>query len=288
MAGEATLLFGVGATKAGTSWLYRYLAAHPECHLRTIKELHFFDALDAGRRDAQRKALAATREGLIRGAGNLAPEARARRIADIDAYLPVLQAGDTAGYIDYLNFGRTDERLIADITPAYALLSEGRLGRMACMSADVRFVYLLRDPVARLWSHVRMIARRRSATGRDVAQRAGQVLDRVLSGAEAHIARRGDYRAALTRLRAAVAPRRLFTGFYEDMFDAKAVTRLCAFLGLSDRPADLRRRVHAGVPVEMSAEQRDRAAAFLRPQYEFVEACLGRLPDAWEANRVGV
>ena len=50
---EATLMFGVGATKAGTSWLYRYLADHPECHLRSIKELHFFDALDTGKVEQQ-------------------------------------------------------------------------------------------------------------------------------------------------------------------------------------------------------------------------------------------
>lgn len=288
MADEATLLFGVGATKAGTSWLYRYLAAHPECHLRAIKELHFFDALDEGRQAAQLDALTATRDRLMRGDGGAGPAERARRIADIDAYGPVLKSGDAAAYMEYLNGGRTDQRLIADITPAYALLSEGRLGRMACMSSDVRFVYLLRDPVARLWSHVRMIARRRSTTGHDVALRAGQVLERALSGAEMHIVRRGDYRAALTRLRSAVAPSRLFTAFYETLFQAETVTRLCGFLGLSSRPADFRRRVHAGVPVEMTDEQRDRAAVFLRPQYEFVEACLGRLPAAWEANRVGV
>ena len=45
------LMFGVGAAKSGTSWLYQYLAAHPDCHLRSIKELHFFDTRDMGNRD---------------------------------------------------------------------------------------------------------------------------------------------------------------------------------------------------------------------------------------------
>ena len=39
---EPTFLFCVGATKAGTSWLYEHLYAHPECRFRTIKELHDF------------------------------------------------------------------------------------------------------------------------------------------------------------------------------------------------------------------------------------------------------
>ena len=33
--GDATLLFGIGAAKAGTTWLYRFLAAHPEVRLRS-------------------------------------------------------------------------------------------------------------------------------------------------------------------------------------------------------------------------------------------------------------
>ncbi|MDB5657806.1 MAG: hypothetical protein JWS10_421 [Cypionkella sp.] len=35
MSKQPTLLFCVGATKAGTSWLYDHLFAHPECHFRT-------------------------------------------------------------------------------------------------------------------------------------------------------------------------------------------------------------------------------------------------------------
>ena len=40
------VLLCIGAAKAGTDWLHRQLSMHPECHLRSIKELHYFDALD--------------------------------------------------------------------------------------------------------------------------------------------------------------------------------------------------------------------------------------------------
>ncbi|HHS89575.1 MAG TPA: sulfotransferase family protein, partial [Rhodobacteraceae bacterium] len=46
MPDQPTIFFGVGAAKSGTSWLYRYLEGHPETHLRSVKELHYFDALD--------------------------------------------------------------------------------------------------------------------------------------------------------------------------------------------------------------------------------------------------
>lgn len=287
-------MFGVGATKAGTSWLYSYLAGHPQCHLRSVKELHFFDAIDEGRRDKQAAQFEAEREMLTRraetGAGSPEKRAeRAQRIADLGTFADVLRAGDEAAYLAYLEAGAAaDSRLIADITPGYALLSEGRLKRMAAMAPDTRFVYLLRDPVERLWSHVRMIARRRAATGEDITERAGRILRRVLRGEEDHIARRGDYRAVLGRLRAAVAPSRLFTAFYEELFSDQGVARLCAFLGLSPAPAPLAERVHEGVPVPMSDAQRRAAADWLRPQYDYVAASLGPVPSVWRAHMAGV
>jgi hypothetical protein len=48
VAQQPTFQICTGATKAGTSWLCRYLLAHPDCHLRAIKERHFFNSADAG------------------------------------------------------------------------------------------------------------------------------------------------------------------------------------------------------------------------------------------------
>ena len=42
---EAAYFVGIGAAKAGTSWLADYLAGHPEVALSPIKELHYFDAM---------------------------------------------------------------------------------------------------------------------------------------------------------------------------------------------------------------------------------------------------
>jgi flagellin-specific chaperone FliS len=36
---------GIGAQKAGTTWLANYLDAHPQVAFSPIKELHFFDAV---------------------------------------------------------------------------------------------------------------------------------------------------------------------------------------------------------------------------------------------------
>lgn len=284
--GDAVLMFGMGATKAGTSWLYRYLAGHPDCHLRSVKELHYFDTVDHGDRAGRAAGMRARRDQLAAKPGANAD--RARRIADLDALSDVIEGGDDADYLAYLDAGREDQRLVGDVTPAYGLLGEGRLAHMAGMAGQVRFVYLMRDPVARLWSHVRMIARRRNGADTQIAGQAGTILGRVLAGAEGHIAERGDYRGALARIDRALAPKQVFVAFYEELFSGAMIDKLCAFLGIGSHPADFARTAHAGVPVEMTPAQRADAAAWLAPQYEFVAARMGRLPQAWEANKVGV
>lgn len=273
-------MFGVGATKAGTSWLHRYLDSHPDCHLRGIKELHYFDALEEDRLQARHRRARRDCVALAQG------EAPRRRRA-LKAYARMLRDGSPEAYMAFLTDGRKEQSLVGDITPAYALLPEARLRQMAGLAPDVRFVYLLRDPVARLWSHVRMIAVRASRAAGDLAARAAQVLDETLEGRMPEVATRGDYGGALARLAAAVDPTRLLVLFYEELFSEAAIARLCRFLGIGDHPARFDRRVHGGVPLEMSEDQRRRATEWLRPQYDYVSAHMGRLPAKWEASLEG-
>lgn len=42
---------GIGAQKAGTTWLYKQLASHPQVRFPAGKELHYWDLREAGRRD---------------------------------------------------------------------------------------------------------------------------------------------------------------------------------------------------------------------------------------------
>lgn len=289
MAGPCLLLC-VGATKSGTSWLYEALAAHPECHLRSIKELHYFDALEDGRLD---RAIDATRAERDRFAARMeeAPLARlpelAQKLADREDWLRVLERGeDTDAYLGYLSDGAGAARVVGDVTPAYALLPEARLARMARLAEDTRVLYLMRDPVARLWSHVRMIATRRGG-GTLSAEKARNILNRTLRGKESEIERRGDYRAALARLRAAVPAERLMVMFYEDLVAPGGIERICGFLGIAPRAADTGQRVHAGERLDMPAGLRDKARDWLAPQYDEV-ARMGPLPEAWQANMVRV
>src|SRR5215208_108045 len=42
--GDRTYFVGIGAQKAGTTWLHDYLSSRPDTFMSPIKELHYFDA----------------------------------------------------------------------------------------------------------------------------------------------------------------------------------------------------------------------------------------------------
>lgn len=274
----------IGAAKSGTSWLYHQLSAHPECHFRSIKELHYFDALDRGTVVKQRSQVKARQVEILertRG-GTQASVAQAARIADRGHWLDVLERGgeDLDAYLDYLRAGSAPGQVVGEMTPAYALLSAERLGRMARMAGDVKFLYVMRDPVERLWSHIRMIAARRDDQGQVTSRRCARLLDRVISGEEDQIAERSDYAGTLRRLTSAVPVRQRLFEVFEEMVQGDGFLRICEFLGIGRvRPDPV--PVHQGQVLPMTSEQRRRAAHFLAPQYDAAHRALGRMPQAW-------
>ena len=290
---DPTLLFCVGATKAGTSWLYRYLHDHPSCKLRAVKEAHYWDTFEA---DPQAKQIAAFQLRLSEMQDARA-QAKAdgtqwkvnnmtRRIGEMQGLINVLgdNRRDDLGYTAWLMQDAGDAALVADMTPSYASLPDFRLNRMLRMSPTTKFVYLLRDPIDRLWSHARMQAKRFKQSDEDYAKKANNILWRVVNkGAETHIMERGDYPATIERLRKVVPAGQLLVQFMEDLFTPAGLQKLCDFLCIPHHPADAQ-RVHAGDDVAMRDDLRPLVAQFLQNQYDWVATHVGPVPTHWQNN----
>ena len=290
MAAAPTYLFCVGATKAGTSWLYDHLAGHPECHFRSIKELHYFsmsspahfeNALRAGQDEIAR----------LKDETALVGDAKAwrdHRLTDLRDWQKVLRAKavDLPAYTAFLTEGRGGAKVVGDITPAYALMPGERLRGLLDVGADVRVIYLIRDPLARLWSHVRMIAARIAAQRFEAEAQAllGRILSGDLSGEGKGIAARGDYAAILPKLARSIDPARLLVMFYEEMLTVPGVARLSAFLGIGPGTADLGRRVHEGQSLALAPAMALLAQGYLKPQYDYVAGHYADIPQAWRRN----
>jgi len=278
------MLFGLGAPKAGTSWMHGYLAEHPEVFVPPIKEMHFFNSVDgdvAGRLRKLNAKRSRVAQRLERQGG---PETD---LADLDAIHALTQDGTDAAYLDFMTSRAGTCKVMADITPAYGLLSVERLLAMQSM-ANSRFIYLMRDPVARIWSNIRMNAVRklRKTGGNNIARVCKTMLDNALAGKMHALQARADYASVLGKL-AQLDPKKLLVAFYEDLFTNETVTRICDFLEIAVMPADFGTRINEGKTVALADADRARAAAYLKPQYAAAEAYMGRLPASWKQT-VGV
>lgn len=291
---DPVLLYCVGATKAGTSWLYSYLRTHPEAHVRAVKELHYFrdfDVEDDGwfaRQCDQRLVRVAEEHAAASDPARKARlEVELRDCADL-AELHHGEKPDLSAYRAYLEKGRGDEGVVADLTPAYGLLPVSVYQMMRKVAPTTRFIYIMRDPVARLWSHIRMSAGRKCREETEIPARADRIFARFARGRQMQIWERSDYKSTLERLNAALAPGQLLVLFYEELFNNSAIRLICEFLGIRAHEARFDQRVNASPVLAMSDEQRLQAQHLLADQYAYVAQQTDHLPDAWRVNMIEV
>ena len=283
---QQTLLFCVGATKAGTSWLFDHLQAHPEVRLPAVKELHYFDALESGNGPWHRKEMEkrlASAQARLAGATPDNPRPWQKQlVGEICDWLDTFD-GTTPnhdGYLDYLGRGQESVKVIGDFTPSYGLLKESTLRDMAGLTDRVRFLYLLRDPVERLWSNIRMVV------GASDDAQLDRKVDAVVAGEAKNILDRSNYRRTLNRLTSVIAKDALHIEYYERLFSPDAMNRISTFLGITPREADFDRVVHGGKPAALTEERRAKLMQVVKPQYNFVERYMGELPAEWTQKMV--
>ena len=140
----------VGAQKAGTSWLYRQLAEHPDFWMPPVKELHYFDEL------SRIPSVASAR----------ARDERDRR------FLESIKCLSERSHIDLEGYSRLFEEkgllLSGDITPAYSMLHDEVIERIVSHFPNLKVIFLARDPVERAWSQLSMGVRLRNISPFDL------------------------------------------------------------------------------------------------------------------------
>ncbi|SIT18012.1 Sulfotransferase family protein [Roseivivax lentus] len=288
--GGARMLFVIGAQKAGTTFLHRTLGQSPDLHLPPVKELHYFDIRGGmGKLSWQTRLTEMTRATEALAEAGPRPQVLARAQAAFDLLAMMGGAGTGpdrhAPYIDYITRGLDGQAVVADITPAYAILPARDYADMATIG-QARFVFVLRDPVARMWSQIRMAAGVQMGPGASA-----ETLFETATARARHLIETGrlpnieraDYARTLRALDRAVAPERLRVLFYEDMVrDVSVTASLCAFLGIAPVVPDLSARVNAGASLPLPEDLAEAFRAAFAPQYEAVRARFGdAVPASW-------
>jgi hypothetical protein len=214
----------VGAQRCGTTSLFRQLRAHPHVLTsRLVKGVHYFDVHYD------------------------------RPWRWYLGHFPLRVSGRVAG---------AGRRALTGEASPYYLFHPLAAARIARALPEVRLVAILRDPVARAWSHyqhevargfeTRPFGAALDAEPEMLVREEARLLAEPLARSHAHqhhaYVARGRYAAQLERLWTAVPPSRLLVLASEDLFRDHRGTflRLCDFLGLPawapERPLRLNAR----------------------------------------------
>ena len=128
----------IGAHKAGTTWLYQQLDFHPDFWMPPVKELHYFDQLSRVQRGGR-------------------PRSRDER--DF-RFLERLKSLSAEPDIDLENYAQLFEPkaslLSGDISPNYSTLNSEVIRQVVGYFPNLKVIFLARDPVERVWSHLSM------------------------------------------------------------------------------------------------------------------------------------
>lgn len=235
-----TFLLGVGAQKGGTTWLYQYLKRHPQAAMGPIKELnvwgtHFKPEMFSGGTETKLERLRDVIDRRIRMAKNGNPHLHpAKFLTLIDHVALEFDPDRYVPYFDRLAAG-DGVRLVGDITPNYSGLEADQFreirARIEGAGYALKVVFLMRDPVERAYSAMKMADRN--------AETQGKGKDPV----PAHLRFREDamrdwcqirtrYERTIPALEAAFEPDQLYFEFFESFFNDAQLARLTAFLGI--------------------------------------------------------
>ena len=141
----------------------------------------------------------------------------------------------------------------------------------------VRIVYLLRDPIERFHSQLRMAVRKGHI------ESASEVFLEKL--ASPHLTERSFYNETIERLDEVFASGEVHVAFFETFFNDDAVGALCDFLGCPFIPGEYGKRVNPGGEPEQDGLNRTAIEAGLEKfadVYAFCRERFGdRVPDRW-------
>ena len=273
----------IGAQKAGTTWLDRNLRRHPRLWLPPVKELQYFSEL----------YLPATRRWTTRHRVETATRTLARYIekTPVDGWddVRVARLCDIAsGFASDDLYGKIFAgaplgKICGEITPDYSTIPEEGVRHIVRLSPSVKIIFLMRDPIERSWSHIRMMARTRGVTDLAEIEAMAQSPEQV---------RRADYASLIGAWTKIVPDDRFHIAFTDDIAEnpRQVLEGTCAFLGIRYQHRFFRQAekpVHVGEAQPMPLSVETLLKAQLRPAYDGIVARFPEKGAAWLARHFG-
>lgn len=259
-------ILGMGAPKAGTTWLHRTLNKQTNVNLGFTKEYHVWDYLFSDECKVFKAPL---------GKPDNASAAMRRLMQES----PQIYAKYFQSLIS------SDVNTTGDITPSYSMINESGLKKISSTikdaGFDIKVVFLMRDPVERIWSTVRMEKRNRLKRGENLDSNFLHSRVTQIISTKAVIAR-SDYKTTVQNITKVFSEDEIHFALYEKLFDKKGLNALQDFLGFELKNVNFSERVNASEYEPISEEVNKMLMEVLSPQYKF---CNDRFEDTKEVWR---
>ncbi|MGK7943275.1 MAG: sulfotransferase [Microcystaceae cyanobacterium] len=273
---------GIGAQKAGTSWLYKKLIRHPQIWITPVKEIHFFDRGPScspspfTRLFEPRKALNKVYPAEIISA------AKHGDIEKISWYCKFLFGYyDVNWYVDLFSTAKSHQ-IAGEITPEYSILDREDIARISAINPDAKLIFLLRNPIDRTWSQLRF-------KNRKLSQKLISANEIISFIKEKRVTLRNDYERTLDNYLAYFDSSQILVGFYDAIIDNQSglLTGITDFLGVSPfEERLLNKEIYVNVSPSQSIpkEVKDYLVETYTPSIERMAKYLGSYAAKWYAE----
>jgi len=282
MAGKRPTFLGIGAHKAGTSWLHRQLAAHPDIWMPPVKELHFFDRST----HYPSPNTLATLSWIDRVSG-VKPWERRQFISGLNNIVKCSAKGrfdcafwwckwtfgfyDNAWYSSLFSQAKT-HKASGEVTPAYSILEDDDIAQIRAVNPEMKIIFMIRNPIDRAWSAIRYNAHRKMV---------GFSIDSdeevIAELKKKRFGLRGDYEGTIDRFLNYFNSSQILVCFYDaiqlDPFGLMSgITTFLEIDPFAEKDIRSDRRINTSPKSDMSDNVRD----FLREHYS---ASINRLAE---------
>lgn len=282
---------GIGAQKAGTTWLWENLKQQPKIWLTPQKELHYFDRSSSypspsyladkylpsrllGKQDYN----ILFREMLTR---DITQAFEQRDWQKLHWYLRYyLGIYNDAWYLSLFTQGQGKIR--GEITPAYSILNSQDVQHVKKLMPDLKIIFLLRNPIDRAWSSLRY----EWTVGRFHAIDDLSYIKAFIDSPSQIL--RGNYLRTLEIWNSCFSERQIFVGFFDDIIDRpqNLLVDILKFLGVKNSEIDTtkflwNRKVNVAEKKEIPQEIEYYLTQQYYPMLEKLSEFLGGASEIW-------
>jgi hypothetical protein len=270
---QKIFVLGVGAPKAGTTWLHRYLQSKKNVSMGFTKEYQIWDAISV----PECSNYIVSWRGCMRGTNNMK-----RWLMQKSPYF----------YFYYFAnlLSRRDVDLVGDITPAYSALTREVFKQIKTgfekHGIKVKVVFLMRDPVDRCLSSFSMNIRRNKFQPAVGSRPNVDWGDEFLAFSRHPTCKiRTNYHKTIQELEKVFDKSDLYYGFYENMFEQGEIDRLSSFLHVDSDSAFREQKFNYGSKISVDTSSAMEVAREYKDVYRFILPRFPQVDGLWAYSK---